>query len=192
MTPLRDLPFVEPGDRAEWRSWLEANHGSSAGIWLGVGKKGGTATRLTYDEAVEEALCFGWIDSTVRKLDEQRFQQLFTPRKPGSHWSRSNKERVERLMAAGLMAPAGIAAVERARANGAWEQLDDVDALVMPEDLARALEADPAAAAYVDSLSPSNRKLVLYWVGNAKREETRARRIAATLEAAREGRMPYP
>jgi uncharacterized protein YdeI (YjbR/CyaY-like superfamily) len=122
---LSELPFVEPGNRAEWRAWLESNHDSSAGIWLGVGKKGGTVTSLTYNEAVEEALCFGWIDSTVHALDEHRFRQLFTPRRPRSHWSQSNKHRVERLAAAGLMTPAGLAAIEVARANGSWEDPDD-------------------------------------------------------------------
>jgi len=184
------LPFVEPADRAEWRAWLEAHHATSLGIWLAVGKKGGQVTSLTYDDAVEEALCFGWIDSIVNRLDEHRFKQLFTPRKPGSAWARSNKQRVERLLAQGLMAPAGLAAIEAAKANGSWTLLDDVEDLVVPDDLAAALEASPAASRYFAGFSSSAVKMILYWIATAKRPETRAKRIAETIESAAEGRLP--
>lgn len=191
MSPgLKDLPLLEPSSRAEWRAWLDANHATSPGVWLAVGKKGNTRTALTYEAAVEEAVCFGWIDSTVNKLDDDRFKQLLTPRKPGSTWSRSNKERVERLVAAGLMAPAGLAAVDAAKASGSWNLLDSVDALEVPGDLARALDADRRAAVNFANFTDSTKKLALYWIASAKRPETRANRISETVAAAAEGRAP--
>ena len=192
MTPaLNDLPLVEPASRAEWRAWLEANYDSCPGIWLAVGKKGGSRTTLTYEQAVEEAVRFNWIDSTVNRLDEHRFKQFFTPRRPGSNWSRSNKERVERLRAQGLLKPVALAAVEAAKADGSWNQLDDVENLVMPADLDAALAEQPDARAAFELLSTSQRKLALYWIVSAKRPETRAKRIAETVRAAAEGRAPW-
>lgn len=187
---LDTLALVEPADRAEWRAWLAANGASSTGVWLAVGKKGNARTKLTYDDAVEEALAFGWIDSTVHRLDADRYRQLYTPRKPGSIWARSNKERVARLTDAGLMTDAGVAAVERARADGSWDILDQVEALLIPPDLADALADDEDAARGWDALPQSGRKQLLYWIMSAKRPQTRARRIAQTVEAAAEGRMP--
>jgi uncharacterized protein YdeI (YjbR/CyaY-like superfamily) len=187
---LDDLPLLEPTSRPEWRRWLEGNHTTSPGVWLAVGKKGNSVTSLGYDDAVEEALCFGWIDSTVNRLDADRFKQLFTPRKPGSTWSRSNKERVERLIGQGLMTSAGLAAVEIAKANGSWTLLNDVEALVMPEDLVTALAEKPGAAEGFSALGESVRKMALYWIASAKRPDTRAKRIAETVAAAAEGRGP--
>ena len=186
---LEELPLVELGSRAEWREWLEANHATSSGIWLAIGKKGNQVTTLSYDDTVEEALCFGWIDSTVRRLDADRFKQLLTPRKAGSVWSKPNKARVERLLEAGLMQPAGQAAIDRAKANGSWQILDDVEALVMPDDLSSALDAANAAGSFA-ALTPGTRKIALYWIASAKRPETRATRIAQTVSAALEGRGP--
>jgi uncharacterized protein YdeI (YjbR/CyaY-like superfamily) len=188
---LTDLPLVELPDRAAWRAWLEANHLSSPGIWLAVGKKGNSVTALTYEGAVEEAVRFGWIDSTVNRLDGHRFKQLFTPRKPGGTWSRSNKERVERLTAQGSMTPAGLAVVEAAKADGSWNQLDEIEDLVVPADLAAALDVGPpGTAAAFGALADSAKKQLLYWVASAKRPETRARRIDETVRAVAEGRMP--
>jgi len=183
-TRLDDMPLVEPANRSEWRGWLAEHHDSSSGVWLAVGKKGNHATSLTYDDAVEEALCFGWIDGKTMTLDEQRFRILATPRKPGSTWAASNKVRVERLTAQGLMAPAGLAAVERAIADGSWTLLDDIDNLTVPDDLAQALERTPPAAENFAALSPSARRIALYWIATAKRPETRERRIAETAAAA--------
>ena len=187
---LSELPLLCFADRESWRAWLEDNHSSSQGIWLAVGKKGNSVTSLTYEAAVEEALCFGWIDSTVRRLDEHRFQQLFTPRRVGGNWSLSNKARVARLTAEGRMRPAGLAAVEAAKADGSWMLLDDVEHLVVPEDLAAALGSDSAAADYFANLPEGQKKQILYWIVSAKRAETRSKRIAQTVEAAGEGRLP--
>ncbi len=182
---------MEFPDRAAWRSWLQAHHGTSSGIWLAVGKKGNARTALLYEPAVEEALCFGWIDSTVNRLDAERFKQLFTPRRRGSIWSVSNKARVERLTAAGLMTPAGLAAVEAARADGSWSLIDQLDALVIPADLADALRgAGPTLPAAFDALTESQRKQLLYRILTAKRDETRAKRIAEMVSALSAGRSP--
>lgn len=187
---LADRPFVEPSSRQEWRKWLEANHAASTGAWVGVGKKGGRVTSLTYDDAVEEALCFGWIDSTVNRIDDHRFRQLFTPRKPRSSWALSNKARVAHLIAEGRMTPAGMAVVEAAERDGSWDLLEDVENLVMPADLEAALAEEPGAAAGFARLPESQRKMALYWVQSAKRPETRARRLAETVRASLEGRSP--
>ena len=183
---IADLPLIEPADRAEWRSWLQVNHAVSPGVWLAVGKKNSAVTALRYEDAVEEAVCYGWIDSVVRRLDEDRFLQFMTPRKPGSGWAPSNKERVERLGAAGLLAPAGIAAVERAKGDGSWLLLDQVEALVIPADLAAALAAHPAGERAFAALPVSLRKQELYAISTAKRAETRERRIIATVTRALE------
>jgi uncharacterized protein YdeI (YjbR/CyaY-like superfamily) len=187
---LADLPVIEPSSRAGWRAWLEENHASSQGIWLAIGKKGRHVTSLTYEQAVEEALCFGWIDSVVRRLDDDRFKQLLTPRKRGSIWARTNKERIERLIAEGRMTPAGLAVIEAAKADGSWKLLDDVEAMIVPEDLAAALAAVPGAAEGFEALNASTRKMTLYWIAEAKRPETRSRRIEQTARAAREGLPP--
>ncbi len=189
MPPTTPPPLLEVANRAELRAWLAENHATSRGVSLAIGKKGHDATTLTYDEAVEEALCFGWIDSTVHTLDEARYTVLYTPRKRGSTWSRSNKERVERLMAQGLMTPAGLAPIEAAQADGSWNLLDEIDAMVMPPDLVSAL-ADAGATQRFEALTPGDRKIALYWIATAKRPETRARRIEATVAAALEGRGP--
>jgi uncharacterized protein YdeI (YjbR/CyaY-like superfamily) len=181
-----DLPLLEPVDRAGWRAWLAEHHAGATGVWLAVGKKGSSVTALRYDDAVEEALCFGWIDSVVRRLDEARFRQLMTPRKPGSIWARSNKERIVRLSERGLLAPAGLAAVEAAKKDGSWARLDEIDALSVPDDLAAALAADPSAERGFQALPGSARKQALYWVATARRPETRAKRIAATVTTALE------
>jgi uncharacterized protein YdeI (YjbR/CyaY-like superfamily) len=181
-------PLLAPRDRAELRAWLEVNHAASPPVRLVIGKKGNSVTRLSYDDAVEEALAFGWIDSTAHRLDADRMAVTFTRRKPGSAWSRSNKERVERLIAEGRMAPAGLAAIEAAKANGSWSSLDDAEALVVPEDLAAALAAEPAARLSWETVSASQRKMSLYWIASAKRPETRSRRVSEIVRAAAEGR----
>ena len=185
---LDDLDQVLVTSRAEWREWLAANADTSPGIWLVLPRRGNDDPAPTYDEVVEEALCFGWIDSTVRTRDERFALQLLTPRKPTSTWSASNKERLARLIPAGLMTERGLRVVEAAKANGSWEILDSVERLEVPDDLAAALDADPAARAYFDGMPPGVRKQNLYFVISARRPGTRAARIAKIVTAAREGR----
>jgi uncharacterized protein YdeI (YjbR/CyaY-like superfamily) len=176
-TPPTALQQVYVKNRAAWRRWLSTHHLRSPGIWLVFDRKTSRPDRLAYADAVEEALCFGWIDSTTRPLDDARYQQLFTPRKPKSTWSRVNKDRVDRLVARGLMAEAGVAAIERAKANGSWSSLDAVEALVMPDDLLAALASAPGAAEHFAAFSPSARKGYLHWISQAVRTETRAHRV---------------
>ena len=143
---------------------------------------------MAYEEGIEEALCVGWIDSTIRRMDDERTRLLFTPRRPGSVWSAPNKARVARLAAAGRLLPAGKAVIERAKADGSWAALDSSDRLEVPDDLATALRSEPAAAAAWETFPSSARKQILSWITTAKRPETRARRIAAAVAEAREGR----
>lgn len=184
-------PMVGPFDRAGWRAWLIANHAISSGVHLVSWRKGSGRTNVPYADAVEEALCVGWIDAVAGRLDDDRGLQWFAPRRSKSGWARSNKERVERLIAAGQMLPAGLAAIEEAKRNGTWTMLDDVENLVVPDDLAVALDAHPAARAYWDALSRSPKRALLEWIAQAKRPETRVKRIAETVEnAARNERPP--
>jgi uncharacterized protein YdeI (YjbR/CyaY-like superfamily) len=187
------LERVYVRDRAQWRAWLETNHATSAGIWLIFDKKSAGRERLPYGDAVEEALCFGWIDSLARPIDEAQYQQLFTPRKPTSVWSRPNKERVERLRAAGLLRPAGIAAIEIAQRNGSWSSRDAADALEIPPDLAEALARARKARRNFEAFPPSSQRAYLYWVSSAKRPETREKRIRAVVDLAlRNQKTPKP
>ena len=181
-----DRPIVHPKSRKGWRLWLSRNYGRSPGVWLAAYRKETGKPRVEYDEAVEEALAFGWIDSKSVRLDEERTLLWMSPRKPSSGWSRTNKERVERLEREGLMTDAGRAAIEAAKRNGSWSLLDSVEALEEPEDLAAALNASPAARANFDAFPPSARKLILTWIATAKREETRLKRIEETTRLAAE------
>lgn len=185
MAAISEQVTVE--SREQWRAWLEAHHGSSPGIWVVTWKKASGRPHLPYDDVVEEALAFGWIDSLGRKLDEARWQLLLTPRKRGSKWSRPNKQRVERLLAAGLMAPAGLAVVEAARADGSWNALDDVENLVEPEDLRVALDADSEARRHWDAFPRSVKRGILEWLLNAKATATREKRVRETAELAARG-----
>jgi uncharacterized protein YdeI (YjbR/CyaY-like superfamily) len=185
---LDETELLEPASRDKWRAWLARNADSATSVWLAIGKKGNTITKLTYEQAVEEALCFGWIDSTVRKLDDARYKQFFSRRKSGSTWSRINKEREARLEAEGKMAPAGLAAVELAKQNGSWNTLDQVEDTIVPDDLSRALASNPTALENFEAFSPSTRKMFLYWIADVKRPEKRAERIAETVRRAAERR----
>jgi uncharacterized protein YdeI (YjbR/CyaY-like superfamily) len=180
-------PQVEVASREAWRAWLAAHHADASGVWLVTWKKAADPGRyVPYDAVVEEALCFGWVDSRARGVDEARSSLLVTPRRAGSGWSRSNKERIARLLAAGLMEEAGRAAVEGARADGSWSALDDIENLVEPPDLRAALDADPAARPHWDAFPRSARRAILGWIAAAKRPETRSRRIAETARLAAE------
>ena len=190
MSPLADAPEVFAEDRVTWRNWLEANHETSGGAWLVTWRSRSGRQGLPYEHAVEEALCFGWVDGTAGTVDDDRGKLYFAPRKPNSGWAATNKARVERLIAAGRMAPAGLAAIDRAKTNGSWELLDSVERLEVPPDLAAALEALPPAATNFAAFPPSVRKQALSSLVMARRPETRADRVRRIAEAAARNERP--
>ena len=173
--------------RAELRAWFSANWERSDSVWIVRYKKSAGDQHVTYDEFVDEAICFGWVDSRPRTLDAHRSMNLVSPRTRKSGWSRINKARVERLSAAGLMAPSALACVEVAKQDGSWNKLDQVDAGVLPADLVDAFEKAPQACAKFTSFPPSSKKIILKWIASAKAPETRARRVADTAEKAAKG-----
>ena len=185
MSALDEAPRIQFDDGASWRAWLEANHETSRGVWLVTWRPRADRAGLDYETAIEEALCFGWVDSTGGTVDELRRRLYFAPRKPRSVWAASNKARVERLIREGRMRPAGLAAIERAKANGSWETLDGVERLEVPEDLAEALRTASGAAEAFGALSPSARKLHLASIALARRPETRSERVRRVVEALR-------
>lgn len=180
---MKELEQVEVLTRAELRRWLQSNHTRTEAVWL-ISHKKSSPHYLDYSSIVEEALCFGWIDSTAQRLDEQRSMLLFCPRRKGSAWSKVNKERVERLTEAGLIQDAGLAKIEQAKTDGSWEFLDDVEALIVPPDLHDALEAHPPALDHWQAFSRSAKRSMLHWIKSAKRAPTRSARIAKTAELA--------
>lgn len=182
-----DHPHVEVTSRAELRAWLQANHATSGSIWLITWKKAVPDRYVSYDAVVEEALCFGWIDSLPRKLDEDRTMLRLSPRKSGSAWSATNKVRVETLVRAGLMTHAGHAAVTAAKADGSWSFLDDVEAGIVPADLAAAFNRRPPAQTEFAAFPKSARRGILEWIKQAKTPQTRARRIEETARLAQTG-----
>ncbi len=186
MSAKSEPEVVDVKDRAGWRRWLLRHHEQTAGIWLVIHKKGSTSGSLVYDEAVEEALCFGWIDSKPNTLDDARYKLWMAPRKQKSPWSALNKRRVEALMVSGMMSEAGLEAVERAKANGSWDALQHSETLTVPLDLARALKASPEAKRNFGAFPPSSRRTILEWIHAAKRPETRARRVEETVRLAAE------
>jgi uncharacterized protein YdeI (YjbR/CyaY-like superfamily) len=183
-----DLPVFHPADRTAWRAWLAANHDTIRGVWVVSWRKASGRDPIPNEDLVEEAICFGWIDSTVNTLDEERALQLMTPRRPRSGWTRLNRERAAALDAQGKMTDAGRRAVEVARANGSWTIYDAVEDLLEPDELADALDASPAARAAWDAFPPSARKQMLWWVVAARRPQTRTTRIARIVSEAARGR----
>ena len=180
-------------DAAEWRAWLEQNHASSPGVWLVLHKKGGSVTELDYETALNEALCFGWIDGQGRRRDDDSSFQRMTRRGPKSVWSARNVDRIGRLEAAGRMTEAGQAAVAAAKADGRWEAAYVGQAAAeVPEDLAAAIAADPAAQAMFEVLSSVNRYALIYRTNSVKQASTRARKIAGFVEMLARGETPYP
>jgi len=190
MSALDTAPLVEVDDPASWRAWLEANHATSPGAWLVTRRPGSVRPGVAYEAAVEEALCFGWVDSTAGRVDDERGKLYFAPRKPRSGWAATNKARVERLIAAGRMAPGGLAAIEAAKSNGSWELLDSVERLEVPDDLAVALDAQPPARVHFEAWPPSVRKQALTSLVQARRLETRADRIRKIADAAARNERP--
>ena len=190
----QELPELIVTDMRAWRAWLGANHADPGGVWLVLAKKGfEEPTRLVYDEALEEALCHGWIDGQVARRDERTYRQRFTPRRARSKWSRRNVELAERLIEAGRMHPAGLAAVEVAREDGRWEGAYEGQArMQVPADLKTALASEPRAADMFERLSSQNRYAVLFRIADAKRPDTRARRIERFIAMLARGETIYP
>lgn len=179
-----------PANRTAWREWLIKNHGSTQSVWLVIYKKKSGKQTITWSEAVDEALCFGWVDSRRKPVDSEQFIQFFCKRKPNSTWSRINKEKVLTLIHLGKMLPAGLVSIETAKSNGAWNSLDDVEAYKVPEDLSRELLSHAGAEAFFLSLSKSVRKAILQWLVQAKQPHTRQKRITEIAELAAQKRKP--
>jgi len=177
---------VHPKTRVEWRKWLELHHTRTQGVWLISYKKATGKPRFDYDEAVEEALCFGWIDSKPNKLDDERSMLWFAPRKAGTGWSKINKARTEKMIEAGTMALAGLAKIDAAKKDGSWSALDTIEALEVPSDLAAALSANPIAQQHFDAFPRSVKRAILEWISTARKPETRAKRVKETARLAAE------
>ncbi|MDQ2854009.1 MAG: YdeI/OmpD-associated family protein [Chloroflexota bacterium] len=188
MTHYRGRPLVQPDTREAWRDWLSRHHRSVDGVWLARSTKASGRVPLDYDAIVEEALCFGWIDGLVNTLEDGRQAHLLTPRRAGSAWARSNKERVERLIAEGRMTDAGLEMIDRAQADGSWSMQDAAEALIEPDELSAALDANPEARRHWDAFPPSPRRALIWWVMSAKRPETRVRRVTQIVDEAAVGR----
>ncbi|MBD2449444.1 YdeI/OmpD-associated family protein [Nostoc sp. FACHB-152] len=186
----QQLESVYASDRQAWREWLVKNHLTSPGVWLIYYKVKSGIPSVRYSEAVKEALCFGWIDSKVKSLDENLYQQIFTPRKPKSVWSKLNKQYIEELIAAGLMTEFGLAKIAEAKKNGSWNSLDAIEALTIPRDLQQALEANSPANVNFAAFSNSLKKNILSWIESAKRPETRLKRIEQTIASTAQNKNP--
>jgi uncharacterized protein YdeI (YjbR/CyaY-like superfamily) len=192
--PASDLPELTVGDQAAWRTWLGRHHADDDGVWLVLAKKGTvTPTSLSYEQALEEALCHGWIDGQRDRRDEFTFRELFSPRRSRSRWSRRNVDRVDRLIQQDRMHPAGLAEVERAKADGRWEvAYEGSGTIEVPPDLAAALAAQPRAQAMFEILTSQNRYAILFRIDGAKRADTRARRVADFVGMLARGETIYP
>jgi uncharacterized protein YdeI (YjbR/CyaY-like superfamily) len=188
-----DLPVISLESGAAWESWLEAEHASSPGVWLKIAKKGAGVPTVSYPDALAGALCFGWIDGQKGRLDDDYWLQRFTPRKPGSRWSRVNTDKAAALIEAGRMRPAGLAEVERAKADGRWAAAyEPQSASSVPDDLAAELARDDSARAFFETLDGANRYAILHRIASARRPETRARRIAKYVAMLAEHKKVYP
>ncbi|GAA1845221.1 YdeI family protein [Microlunatus capsulatus] len=189
---MADRAQVHLETRDAWRAWLAAHHEVSEGVWLVSWRSPTGRPAVGYVESVCEALCFGWVDSTARRLDDERSMQYFAPRKARSGWARTNKARVAQLRADGLMTEAGERVIAEAVANGAWSLLDDVEDGVEPDDLRAALDAHPVARGHWDRFPPSARKVMLQWLAQARTPGTRGKRLAAVVDGAAQGVRAYP
>ena len=188
--PQTEVSTYCPQNQKEWRKWLENHHQDHQSVWLIFYKVSSENHNLTWSEAVDEALCFGWIDSTKRTVDSERYKQYFSKRKPISNWSQINKDKVEALTAKGLMAEAGLKSIAEAKQNGSWSAMDEVEQLIIPDDLKKALENSDVAKSFFRNLSKSKMKMLLHWVVVAKRPETRIKRINEVVKDAAEEQMP--
>ena len=181
---MKDVEDYCPSGKQDWRKWLELNHKKKDAVWLIFYKKKSPNHNLNWSESVDEALCFGWIDSVKRTIDTEKYQQYFSKRKAKSNWSKINKDKVKILIEQGLMKEEGYKSIEIAKKNDSWTILDEVEALVIPEDLKGEFENYKGSMEYFDSLSKSAKKILLYWVISAKRKETRQNRILEIAENA--------
>ena len=187
MAELKDgIQTLYVKSRGEWRKWLEKNHQSASKVWLIIVNKQSKIPGIQYVDAVEEALCFGWIDSKTQRRDEDSRYQIYSKRKPKSNWSQPNKERVARLKKAGLITEAGLQAIQAAKASGAWNASNDIDDLIIPPDLKKLLNKNKTAAKNFDAFPRSSQKLILRWIYGAKRPETRNKRVEKTVQLAAE------
>ncbi|MGB9977740.1 YdeI/OmpD-associated family protein [Methanobacterium sp.] len=191
MSKLDQFERYYARDRKEWRKWLEKNHDTSQGVWLIYHKKCSDEPCVSYDEAVEEALSFGWIDSKVNKLDDERYMQVFTPRKPKSIWSKLNKQRVQKVIEKGLMTHAGLEKIDTAKKDGSWYFMEDIDNLIVPDDLKEYLNKNSSAKTNFETYSDSVKKQILFWIKSAKRPETRMKRIEKAVILAAENKKPF-
>ncbi|HWC09616.1 MAG TPA: YdeI/OmpD-associated family protein [Acidimicrobiales bacterium] len=190
--PLTD-PVIAFESQAAWEAWLARHHATANGVWVKIAKKASGIPTVTHAEALEAALCYGWIDGQRNRLDDRWFLQRFTPRRSRSKWSKINRAKAEELIRERRMQPAGLREVERARADGRWDAAYDAPSTAtVPDDLQRALDDNPAAAAFFATLNRQNRFAILYQVQDAKRPETRARRIERFVAMLSEGTKPYP
>ena len=188
-----DLPILPFASPAAWEEWLEERHASSPGVWLKIAKKASGIETVTHAEALEAALCFGWIDGQRNRLDDEWFLQRFTPRRPRSRWSQINRDKVEQLTARGAMRPAGLREVERAKADGRWDAAYASQSKIeVPPDLQQALDDSPTAKEFFETLNGTNRYAVLYRIHDAKRPETRARRIEKFVAMLARGEKLHP
>jgi uncharacterized protein YdeI (YjbR/CyaY-like superfamily) len=187
---MNDAPIVEVKSRSELRTWLEKNHATKGGVWLASYKKSGGSLYLPWDDIVEELLCFGWIDSVARKLDDQRSMLYICPRKPGSVWSALNKKRLAKLEEEGIITASGWAVIDRAKADGSWSSIDSAEAGEEPPDLTLALDSEPKAREHWNALAFSARRGVLTWLISAKTEKTRSARIAQIVAQCERGEKP--
>ena len=193
MSPGGDLPVISFASRGAWEEWLAEEHATSSGLWLKLAKVGAGIDSVSYAEAVEVALCYGWIDGQAASLDETYWLQRFTPRRRRSRWSRINRDRATGLIERGEMKPAGLAEVERAKSDGRWDAAyESQSTATMPDDLHRALEENDAARAFFATLDSRNRYAILHRIQEAKKPETRARRIAKYVAMLNEHTKLYP
>ncbi|MGY0392195.1 YdeI/OmpD-associated family protein [Bizionia sp. KMM 8389] len=187
---MKDAEEINIKSQTEWREWLELNHIKKDSVWLIFYKKNSPNYNLSWSESVDESLCFGWIDSTKKTIDSERYKQYFCKRKHKSNWSKVNKEKVKNLINQGLMTEAGYKSIEIAKENGSWTILDAIENLEIPKALEQALRNEKNATAYFESLSKSVKKSLLYWVVSAKREATKSKRIAVIVENASKQMKP--
>lgn len=190
MQEKEEIETFYPSTQTDWREWLQENHLSKQSVWLIYYKKKSKIPSISWSEAVDEALCFGWIDSTARPIDDEKYMQFFTKRKATSVWSKINKDKVEKLITAGKMRQAGFESIEKAKQNGSWTILDSVEELTVPEDLEAAFQANEGSKDFFMSLSKSAKKMILYWLVSAKQQSTRQKRINEIAELAAQKLKP--